>query len=363
MDRKKRLLTVLVVVLACAAGFLILRASHIPHPGDNLEGNGTDPTVPGPISVHEPVLSGSINPGQYRNGGIYTWTAPGGGTFSVGLESDGDQDHIYLNIRYSEAEKDGNSIGYYLKSERGMLEFSDWDEILTDCDSGENVNHANFYIPRQLYSQVAIMEYVDARRYGVRWSDDGADGDIAGTTVTVRAVNLNTAEFIGVFDISIDYDEESKIYAVQTVKGADVKETGLLSEEERMEAVEAAINFASETVLTEDLYAVPDWKDVARGGAFVHKTSRAYFGRLLNTEKKADKFTNYYTCKDTVAVTLPISLYGYLTVYLAPQTECIGLTEPTLYDSDDLDLQVYGYDPLNPRDEETVVVPVDFYSY
>lgn len=360
-EKKKKLMIVLSIAIACLVGFLAFQALNIPHAGEDL-GDG-ETTDPGPVSVQEPVISGAINQGKYQNGKVYSWTAPSGETFHVGLEAGRDSDYIYLNIRRSEGEKNGDPVGYYLKSERGLLEYSGWDEILTDCNSGENVNHASFYIPGQLYSQVATMEYIDNEHYGVRWADDGSDGTVAGTTITARAVNLNTAEFIGVFDIYIGYDGEAGTYAIQSVKGADVQETGALSEEERMEAVQTAIDFAAETVLSEDMYSITDWKNAARAGAVVHKTSRSYFARLLNVEKKADKFVNHYTCKDTFAVTLPISLYGYLTVYLAPQTECIGLTEPTLYNSDDLDLQVYGYDPLNPRNEETIVVPIDFFSY
>lgn len=361
MERKKRVLIALSVVAACLVGLLAfwILNNICAGKGDG----GADAVEPGPILVQEPVVSGSINAGQYQNGKIFSWAAPGGGIISVGLDSGGDNDHIYLNMSYSKAQKDGNSVGFYLKSERGLLEFSDWGDVLADCDSGTNADHTSFYIPGQLYDKVAVMEYVDAEHYGVRWSDDGSDGSIAGTTITARAVNLNTAEFIGVFDVCIAYDSKSGTYSIQSVKSADVRETRELREEERAEAVQSAIAFASQTVLPPETYSVEGWEDAARAGAVVHKSSRTYFARLLNTEKGSDRFVNHSTCQDTFAVTLPISLYGYLTVYLAPQTECIGLTEPTLYQSDDLDLQVYGYDPLNPRSEEAVIVPIDFFSY
>lgn len=360
-EKKKITLIALAVAAACLVGVLAFRFLQAPRASD-LEQGDAENVTPDNITVSEPAMSETINLGQYHNGEVRSLTLASGATLSAGLASGGDEDHIYLNLNYSEARPEGDSVGYYIKSERGLMEYSDWDEILTDCDSEDNAGHANFYIPRQIFDRVATMEYVDSQRYGVRWSDDGSDGTIGGTIINVRAINLNTAEFIGVFDINISYDEDAG-YMIQSVTSADVRETGLLTDEERADAVNKAIAFAEGTVLTEDMYHVADWQNTARVGAFVHKSSRSYFGRLLNTEKKSDKFANHYTCQDTFAVTLPVSLYGYLTVYLAPQTECIGLTEPTLYDSDDLDLQVYGYDPLNPRTEETIIVPTDFFSY
>ena len=59
---------------------------------------------------------------------------------------------------------------------------------------------------------------------------------------------------------------------------------------------------------------------------------------------------------------MPVDYYGYATIYMAPKTECMGLTEAKMYDSDSYDLQVYGYDPINPRDEMSIVVPIDFFA-
>lgn len=306
-------------------------------------------------TVKEPAVSRPVSSGQYKNDGPLSWAAPSGKVFSVGIAQDLD-DHIYLNIRCSAADN-GNEIGYYIKSDRGLLEYSEEDTVLADCDAGKNEEVVNFYIPRRFYNAVASMEYVDAERYGLRWSDDGSDGNIGGTTIHVRAVNLKTAEFLGVFDIVIAHDAKKKEYFMQSINSADVREYGFLEEEDREEAIQLALTFASDTMFPGD-----DWQEAARAGAVIQKVDRTYFARFLNTEKKTDTFMNHWTCKDTFAVTFPVSYYGYGTVYLAPQTECIGLTEAKLYGSDNWDLQVYGYDPINPRDEETVVAPTDFFS-
>ena len=252
------------------------------------------------------------------------------------------------------------SVGFDSKEGRGKLEYSDENNILTDCDSGTNVDHANFFIPRQLYDSVAAMEYVDDANYGVRWSDDGSDGTTDGTTITVRAVNLKTAALIGIFDIVIDHNEKKNSYAITSVNSADVREYGLLDEEEREKAVKDAVDFAATTIFPN--IGETRWQTAARNGAIVHKSGRTYFSRFINTEKKSDKYARHLSCADTFAVTMPVDYYGYATVYMAPKTECMGLTEAKMYDSDSYDLQVYGYDPINPRDEMSIVVPIDFFA-
>lgn len=339
------------VIFVCVIGF---RACS----GDDTQGgSGEISAIEDTVRVQEPTVIPPLGAGNYRNDQVFSWTSPSGKAISVGIDNVERGDSIYLNIRCATASKDGNEIGYYIRSERGLLEYSDWNEILTDCDSGKNEDAGNFYIPRQFYNSVAAMEYGGAEKYGVRWSDDGSDGTVGGTTISVRAVNLKTSEFIGIFDIVIWYDQKNGTYAIKSVGSADVSEYGLLSKEERDEAVQSAVDFASKTITQGT-----NWHRTAKAGAVVHKVDHTYFARFLNTEQKTDKFVNHWTCQDTFAVTFPLSHYGYATVYLAPQTECIGLTEPVLYGSRDMNLQVYGYDPLNPRNEETIVVPVDFFS-
>lgn len=308
------------------------------------------------MTVQEPTRVAISKDGLYDNTEPKTWTSQNGKTFSVGVKLSDSMDAIYLNIRCSAA-SDGNEVGYYLKSTRGLLEYSDETSVLSDCDSGNNVQHANFFIPRRYYNSVAAMEYVNNNQYGVRWSDDGSDGVTTGTTISVRAVNLKTAEFLGIFDIIIAYNDKTRHYSIDSINSADVSEYKLLSDKERAEAVQTAIDFAAEHMFPNN-----DWKAAAKAGAVVHKVNRAYFARFLNTEGKSDKSVNYWTCQDTFAVTFPVSYYGYGTVYLAPKTECIGLTEPKAYGSNSLDLQVYGYDPINPRNEETIIAPIDFFS-
>lgn len=314
-----------------------------------------------PSAVQEPAGTTLKNPGKYLNNTQLSWTTPSGKVISVGLDNGQPGDYLYLNLRCSSAQE-GSEIGFYLKTDRGLLEYSDWLVGLSDCDSGTNAGETNFYIAQQMYSEVARIEYTDQGRYGVRWSDDGSDGTIAGATISARIVNLKTAEFIGICDIEISYDQAKSTYAITDIHSADVKETGLLSADDRSAAIQAAITFAEEEIFVSSSLSDGGWQQAARAGAVVHKVNHTYFARLLDTDSKADKFVNHYTCQDTYAVTMPVSYYGYVTIYCAPAMECMGLTEATLYDSDDLNLTVYGYDPLNPRDEETIIVPLYFFS-
>lgn len=315
-----------------------------------------------PTTIQEPAGSVLQNPGKYQNETCLTWTAPSGKTISAGLENGKAGDAIYLNLRCSGASKDGNEIGFYLKSDRGLLEYSDWTVGLSGCDSGTNADSANFYIPQQMYNLVGRMEYEDEENYGVKWSDDGSDGTIAGAIISARAINLKTAELIGICDIEIAYDESEGTYFIEDLRSADVRESGLLSEEDREDAIQKAIQFAEENLFNSGTLSKGNWQEAALAGSVVHGVDHTYFARLLDTEGQPDKFVNHYTCQDTYAVTMPVSIYGYVTVYLAPETECMGLTEPTLYDSDELNLTVYGYDPLNPRDEESIIAPIYFFS-
>lgn len=326
--------------------------------------NGDDERrIEQPTTIQEPAGSVPQNEGKYKNDRRLSWETASGKTIYVGLENSPMSDYIYLNLQCSDASKDGNEIGFYVKSSRGLLEYSDWTVGLSDCDSGTNAEEGNFYIPLQMYNSVARIVYADAERYGVRWTDDGGDGTIGGATITARAVNLKTAEFIGIIEIMISYDETAGTYSITDIRSADVRETGRLKEDERAEAIQAAVEFAENEIFTKGNELSSGWQDVARAGAVVHSVDRTYFSRLINAEGNADKFIRHYTCRDTFAVTMPISYFGYVTVYLAPETEVMGLTEPMLYGSDELNLKVYGYDPLNPRDEDSLIAPMDFFSF
>ena len=170
--------------------------------------------------------------------------------------------------------------------------------------------------------------------------------------------------------IHFRYDVQVEVYYLSGIHPADVSRTGELGPERRLELLEKALLFAEDT-LAIDLNDVDwsgfgiedgdyDWREKAVAGAVVDKVSRPYFNKFLNTNGKTATFLNDFPdCRDTFAVTLPLPLYGYVTVYFAPRNELHRLPAEYTGDSELQRLELYAYDPLLPRSEKTIIVPHD----
>lgn len=307
-------------------------------------------------------------PGAYRNGGPVSGEYGDGRSISAGIEALGLTDALYLDLRCSES-ADGNEIGYYITASTGSLQYSRG--FVGEHYAEENAAFTDFVIADRLYTRVRAIRFDDERNYGVRWTDEyrGAEPG-ADATLYVRAVNLANGALVYVCDIEISYAVQEKIYYLSGIHPADVSWTGELGPKQRSELVEKALLFAEDTLVI-DLNDVDwsglgiededyDWKAAAVAGAVVDKVSRPYSNKFLNTSGKTVTFLNDFPdCRDTFAVTLPLPLYGYVTVYFAPWNELHRLPAEYTGDSELQRLELYGYDPLLPRSDKTFMVPHD----
>ena len=170
--------------------------------------------------------------------------------------------------------------------------------------------------------------------------------------------------------IHFQYDVQVEVYYLSCIHPADVSLTGELDPKQRPGLVEKALLFAEDT-LEVDLNDVDwsglgiedeeyGWRAAAKAGAVVDKVSRPYFNKFLNMSGKTATFLNDFPdCRDTFAVTIPLPLYGYVTVYFAPWNELHRLPAEYTGDSELQRLELYAYDPLLPCSEKTIIVPHD----
>lgn len=276
----------------------------------------------------------------------------GDGTITVGLSNGPDGKAVYLNPHCSEASTT-SPIGYYLESSRVNLQYSTESAGIT-ANVGYNEGKTDFVIVDRFYSDVIPANYVDEENYGVRWADDKLkDGKNDGTTIAIRAVNLNSGELVALCDVVIKYDEENNAYFIESIKSSDVKDNKELDDESRANLVAKAAEFAAER-LHEDV------GDFNNSGAIVDKHDGTYFAKFLDEDDSILYYKDYTTCADTYVVNIPSATYGFVSVYFAPQTQLIGLTSPTEPGKTDLKLKLYGYDPVKPYDMNTLVAPDGF---
>ena len=275
----------------------------------------------------------------------------GPGTITVGTDKAPDDDHIYLNIKCSEA-RDGYEIGYYVESSRVDLQLPTFNNIA--CDVGENATQSNFVIRERFYADVAPSTYVNKDYFGVRWQDNIMyDNRNGGTTISIRAVNLKTGALVTMCDATISYDKKKNTYSITSLKSSEVAKTKELTNDTRDHIVKKSAEFAASRLHC-------DVSEFNVSAAICDKHDGTYFSNFLGKDDAILYYKDYITCHDTYAITLPSEKYGYITVYYAPQTQLIGLTSPTEVGSTDLRLKLYGYDPVFPQDPHTLLAPDGF---
>lgn len=361
--KAKYSLKIVLIVLTCVCVILFFMKTC-----ELTDGQGSPQGTPSPGFIPEVVSpaveddfedtsSAIVGAGNYQNNKTFTVTALNGKTISAGVKNTEANDAIYLNLDYEKAAA-GSETGYYISADRGLLKYSGIGKE-QDCDSGTNADYNNFYILERCWDQVVPITYKNNEEFGLMWQDDFlSDGTSAGATISVRAVNVKSKEFLGVFKLVITRNDEGK-YAIASFTSDDVSVTGELAPEERELAVSQAIRFATEKILVE-----PDekWEKAALEKAVVDKINHAYFPRFLNERTLTAKISEFRSCKDTFAVTIPVKGNGYLTVYFAPKLELIGLDQSALQGTETLDLQIYGYDPVLVFSQAALeqVVPSDF---
>ena len=308
--------------------------------------------------VVEPSGSKTNKDGTYLNKQTFQCKDYLGNIITVGVQVDDGAQRIYINPSHSAA-KDGNEIGFYISASRGTLEYSA--QSMGTPETEGNDAFDNFIVAERYLDSLIPATYVDKDNFGVAWEDDFMfDGKNDGAVITLRCVNAKNRSFYGIFDVTIEMNDKEQYY-ITGIESADVKNTGELSDEERTDLINQSMTFITDTL---GMTPFGKWEDVARGGAVVHKHERTYFPRFVLENFKTGRVSDYSTCKDTYAVNLPINAYGLMTVYFAPKTELMGLTEPRLHGEESMNLMLYGYDAYMFQSAADMrgVVPSDFFN-
>lgn len=346
MKNKSKLIIAAVAIFAVIVVILLIvrpghqKAEDPTAPLQTGEETGSEQVEPQTEDDWDNAGSRIVGQGCYDNTRQLEWQVNKRTVVTFGLGKKGEMsDAIYLNPSCSAAGPN-NRIGYYVESSRCYPRYG-YEKGLGDCDSAENKGHLNYLINDILYTDVMPA---DGTAY--QWADDFFfDGKTGGTTLTIRAVSLDTGEFLGICRLDIEYDGSTYFMS----KVTPVKQECGLPEEKLNKLLSDAVAFADFRMVDMDEDDT-EWMKIAKDNAVVEKRSNPYF-RILSTASFSFTYArDWFDCKDTYAVTLPISYYGYATIYFAPANQCAD-------DNPSDDLIIYGFDPVMPYNEQTIIAP------
>lgn len=342
--QKRLLLAVAVIgcmVLGFALGKLLLKPAEVEAPKEE------------PVQETETLKKAEP---RYSNDEVVKYNF-GQGTLKAGLGKKIKDDHIYLNL---DSDYKGN-VGYYVETDRVPLEFSrgqDQTADTVDLSKEHNViMHSEYY-----QVDVGPSRYLNEKDYGIRWQDDELyDGKRGGTTITIRGIDRDSGELLFITNLAISYNKKTGEYRLDTLKSAEALDNQEISAEERDKAIKEAVRFVNNEL---ELELPEGWEEDAKKGAICHMHEMTYHPRYLDASKKVAYKKDITTCTNTVAVNLPLSpnRYGFVTVYFAPKTQLIGLSKPTAPGEDKLNLKLIGYDPIYPKDPQSILAPPRFYD-
>ena len=357
---RKTLIRVIAVILVFACIIAVIAFAASRHSGRNAEDASESNGSAGYRSAEEDKNAvsgfgikdndGSNKDGKYLNEKTVSYSL-NGGTLTAGVNTDS-KDALYLNLTFSGASAD-NKVGYYITSSKNDVEYSGSPQ---SAFNDENSDICNYLITGELYNTAVPSTYTDDTNYGIKWTDDTLfdSSGASNCDLSIRAVNISNGAYIGSCTLCINYNKADKSYYLAGMTDNDVKSTGKISEDIRSKAVNDAADFISGKL---NMTNAGNWKSASLANAHVEYVSQPYFPTLLDDKGLSSAAGRFSGCKDTFAVTLPMSVYGYAVVYMAPFNETIGLEEA---DWSNLNLTVYGYDPVNPRDENSVIAPSDW---
>lgn len=350
-------LLLLAVVIVSLIIFLIFGRSSVKddtHEPDKTERQSAAAVNRKPVSSGYPHPETNATDSIYRNDRILTYET-GGSTFSIGQNSGG-SDCIYLNISCQTASEE-DPVGYYILSDKEPVSFAGTPSIY---DSDFNRGHANFYLTGLLYNTAVPSEYTDPENYGIMWHDAPGydDGDRTSATLSVRAVHIVSGKFIGGFRIRIHIpaaDPPGSSYYIEDVSDSDIRTDPdeEISEETRSMLLDRSCDFLKERLTYVNRDTI---RQRAEEGALVEYVHAPYFGKFINADGFEDTGINTGMCTDVFAVTIPDDNCGYVTCYAAPKAE-LDKEQKGVMSWDNMDLTVFGYDPVNVQTEDTILAP------
>ena len=309
---------------------------------------------------------------QYKNKTVLTYTYNDAGDFiSVGVDLGETKDMLYLCPVASVATPD-NPVGFFLSASRCDIQCSSVNFM--DSHSGDNASQANFVI-QDTYDSLAPSIYIDENDYGVGWMNDVLyDGkQQEGAIVDIRAIDLNTGGLLTICRAEIGYNTKSNTYELVSLRSADVRENGAMSEADRTILLNNAVTILenkdygpAEPLLTED------WRATAVANGIVEKVNTLYFDKCLShleeltfSSKLAKKYDTIY------AVSIPYPETGFMTLYFSPDAPAIVTTAPlenlvevplVLDESASVMMNYFARDIYYPYAKQTSYTPYGYWS-
>lgn len=274
----------------------------------------------------------------------------GEGTVTVGTNTPSREDGIQLDFACSEASAD-TPMGFYLQAE-SIPPLSDFGPNDLKTASEQDVGSHCFIIPTRFYEKVIPAAPTDTLM-GTVWRNDMSAiwGTYPEDRIHVRMINLKTGELVTVFVLNIAYTDGT--YQIAGISGADVLETGDLTESEREYIVNDAIGYFTDASRGPTVSVADPATAIAT--AAVEKVPRTYFSTLYDAEQEPIRQSDYVGI-DTYAVNLNFDGVGVLTAYYGPTTQVLyGFNSPTAPGSTDKELVMIGFDALSPANEDTIM--------
>ena len=256
--------------------------------------------------------------GTYLNNRVLS-VAPGYGmTFTLGLEQDGLTDALYLNphFEYAYAGNPYEAYGYLMKTERVPLECAE--TSASPAWSADYAGLTDFVITGRTYDRVVPATALDPNRYKA----------------------------------DISYDIRTRTYSLCSLTESDVASTGELSEDEREDLVQEAIQYLVQGNRQMTMNLTREELEAQKQSFIVEHPLGVYYNKLFDTDGKAVSSGAYSKC-EIYAVHLNCDGFGYFTVYFAPEPQVNGLSMKTLNKGEQMKLVLFGYDAFAPFTAES----------
>lgn len=309
----------------------------------------------------------------YKNDKVLTYTYnEAGDSISLGANLSKNGDLLYLNPVTSVATVE-EPVGFILVPDRCYLQYANANFMA--ATQGDNAGKANFVI-QDTYDSVVPSEYQNDKAYGVGWANDILyDGkQQEGTTIEIRVIILRTGKLLTLARAEIDFNERTGSYELRSLRSADVRDNGEMSEEERTALVNNAFSIALNKYYgPKDPELTEEWRESAVAGAFVEKVSSMYFDKCMDVQdnlKYSDAVSSGLT--DIYAVSIPYPDGAFMTMYFSPQAkEIIPNIPKEISNKIDQELVLqelptpnnyFGRDIYQPLSKTSPYTPYGFYS-
>ena len=329
-------------------------------------------TTDGPvIEDYEDTSSYLEQDAVYKNDKVLKFTYnDAGDSISIGAAINKNSDILYLNPVASIATKE-EPVGFIMTPSRCDILYAN--PNFKPSYEGENAGKSNFII-WETYDSVASAEYQDDENYGIGWANDILyDGKMEeGTTIDIRAIVLRTGRLLTIAKAEIVFNQKSGSYEIKSLRSADVKDNGEMSEEDRTILLNNAVSIAANKDYgPNDPLISEDWRENAVSKGIVEKVSSMYFYKCLDYQENlkysdavSNKLDNIY------AVSIPYPEGGFMTMYFSPEAPVIrpnvpldNMVEvPLILDEPSIPLNYFARDIFMPISKTSQYTPYGFYS-